>query len=132
MKNVSANRSRLTAIFVLALAVAVLPSLLHAADAPAIIGNWEGSMSAGGQSFRIQLHFTLSKEGAITGTLVSPDQSEQAIPVDKLEFKDSALHFEITAIGASYDGSFDKTKDEISGQWKQSGQTLALNVKRAK
>jgi uncharacterized protein len=127
-----ATKLRLAAIFTLILGFVVLPVLLHAATAPAVVGNWEGSISAGGQSLRIQFHFTQTKEGALVGTLVSPDQSADAIAIDKIEFKDPALHFEIAAIGGSYDGTYDKAKDEISGQWKQGGQSLALTVKRAK
>ena len=132
MTNMNAKKLRLAAIFTLILGFAVLPALIHAADAPAIVGNWEGSMSGGGQSYRLVLHFTQSKEGAVGGTLESPDQGPGSMAIDKVEFKDGALHFEITSIAASYDGTYDKAKDEISGQWKQSGQTLPLNVKRTK
>jgi uncharacterized protein len=132
MTTLRTTQFRLAAVFMFIFAIAVLPVLLHAADAPAIVGNWEGSISAGGQSLRIVLHFTQTKEGALAGTLESPDQGAGSMPIDKVEFKDAALHFEMTAIAATYDGSYDKAKDEISGTWKQSGQTLALTVKRVK
>lgn len=132
MTNICAKKLRLAAIFTFILGFAVLPALLHATDAPVIVGNWEGSISAGGQSLRIVLHITQGKEGALGGTLESPDQGPGAMAIDKVEFKDAALHIELTSIVASYDGTYDKAKDEISGQWKQSGQTLALNLKRAK
>jgi hypothetical protein len=132
MNKIDAKKFRRAVVFTLVLGLAVLPSLLRAADAPAIVGNWEGSISAGGQSLRVLLHFTQTKEGALAATLESPDQGPGAMAIDKIEFKDAALHFEITSIVASYDGSFDKAKDEISGQWKQSGQSLPLNFKRAK
>jgi hypothetical protein len=130
--NTSATPLRLATIFTLILGFAVLPALLHAADAPAVIGNWEGAISAGGQSLRIVLHFTQTKDGALAGTLESPDQGAGAMTIDKVEFKDGALHFEMAAIAATYDGTYDKAKGEISGTWKQSGQSLPLNVKRAK
>jgi len=132
MTKTQSTQLRLATIFTLILGFAVLPALLHAAATPAIVGNWEGSIAVGAQSLRIQLHFTQTKEGALTGTLVSPDQGPDAIPIDKIDFKDAALHFEITAIAGTFDGSYDKAKDEISGTWKQSGQSLPLNVKRAK
>ena len=132
MTNMHAKNFRFATIFALVLAFAVLPALLHAADAPAIVGNWEGTMSAAGQSYRIVLHFTQTKEGALAATLESPDQGPGAMAIDKVEFKDAALHFEITPIAAAYDGTYDKAKDEISGTWKQSGQAIPLNVKRAK
>jgi hypothetical protein len=132
MTNMNAKKLRLAAIFTLILGFAVLPALLHAADAPAVVGNWEGSISAGGQSLRIVIHVAQSKEGALGGTLESPDQGPGSMAIDKVEFKDAAFHFEITSIAASYDGTYDKAKDEISGQWKQSGQTLPLNMKRVK
>ena len=132
MINLRVPLLRLAAVFTLILGFAVLPALLHAAAAPVIVGNWEGSISAGGQSLRIQFHFTEAKDGSLAGTLVSPDQTDQAIAIDKIEFKDPTLHFEIAAIGGAYDGSYDKAKDEITGTWKQGGQALPLNVKRAK
>jgi len=132
MTNHHAKQLRLAAVFTFIFAIAVLPVLLHAADASPIVGNWEGSISAGGQSLRIVLHFTQTKEGALAGTLESPDQGAGSMPIDKVEFKDAALHFEMTAIAATYDGTYDKAKDEISGTWKQSGQSLPLTVKRAK
>jgi hypothetical protein len=132
MTNIYGKKLRLAAIFTLILGFAILPALLHAADAPAVVGNWEGAISAGGQSLRIVIHITQSKEGALGGTLESPDQGPGAMAIDKVDFKDAAFHFEITSIAAAYDGTYDKAKDEIAGQWKQSAQTLALNVKRAK
>jgi hypothetical protein len=132
MTNLHTPKLRLAAVFTLILGFAVLPALLHAADAPAIVGNWEGSISVGAQSLRLQLHFTQNKDGALAGTMVSPDQSDQSIAIDKIDFKDPKLHFEITAIGGVYDGSYDKAKDEISGTWQQGGQSLPLNVKRSK
>jgi hypothetical protein len=132
MTNIHAKKLRLATIVTLILGIAVLPALIHAADAPAIVGNWEGSMSAGGQSYRLVIHFTQTKEGALAATLESPDQGPGAVAIDKIEFKDAALHFEITSIAATYDGTYDKAKDEISGSWKQSGQTFPLNVKRVK
>src|SRR5882724_543981 len=132
MTNLHTPKLRLAAVCTLILGFAVLPALLHAADAPAIVGNWEGAISVDAQSLRIQLHCMQTKEGALAGTLVSPDQSADAIPMDKIDFKNPILHFEIAAIGGTYDGSYDKAKDEISGTWKQGGQSLPLSVKRAK
>jgi hypothetical protein len=132
MTDIHATKLRLAVALTLVLGLAVLPALLQAAAAPAIVGNWEGALSVGAQSLPVQLHFTQAKDGTLTGTLVSPTQSNEAIPMDKVDYKEPTLHFEVPAIAGSYDGSYDKAKDEISGQWKQGGQSLPLVVKRAK
>jgi hypothetical protein len=102
------------------------------AEAPAVVGNWEGAISAGGQSLHLVVHITEAKDNSLSATMDSPDQNSMGIPIDKIEFKDPSLHFEITPIGGIYDGSLNKGKSEIAGHWKQAGQDLELNMKRAK
>jgi hypothetical protein len=120
---------------VFAFAIAITPVLLHAAaaPAPAVIGNWEGSISAGEQSLRLVIHVTQDKDGGLTGTMDSLDQGANGIPLNNVSFKDPKVHYEIGGTYPGfYDGSYDKAKDEISGHWQQAGQDLTLNLKRAK
>lgn len=132
MKQAFRKNIRLAMVVAFALTVAALPALLHARPAaPGVVGNWQGALNAGGQSLRIVLHFTQAKDDSLSGSLESPDQGPGTIAMDKIDFKDPTLHFEITSIGGIYDGSVNKDKSEITGHWKQGGQDFELNLKRA-
>ena len=60
----------------------------------------------------------------------SPDQHVTGMGIDKIEFRDAKLHFEMAQIGGVYDGALDPAKSEITGHWKQGGQDMDLNLKR--
>ena len=97
---------------------------------PTIVGDWDGSLNAGGNSLRVVLHVTQGKDGKLTGTLDSPDQGATGIPISSITYKEPALHFEIEKFGAGYDGTMNKEQSEIKGDWKQGGGTLPLVLKR--
>ncbi len=136
------RRLCLTGALVLAFAIAVTPALLRAApsstpapaDAPAVIGNWEGTLSVGGNSLRLVVHFTQDKDGVLAGSIDSLDQEgSNGMPLSNISYKEPKVHFELAVESPGiYDGSYDKAKDEISGHWQQSGQDLPLVLKRAK
>jgi hypothetical protein len=132
----------LAGALVVACAIAVAPVFLSAAsplaivpaDAPAIIGNWEGTLSAGGASLRLVVHLTQGKDGALAGTMDSLDQEgANGMPLSNISYKEPKLHFDLAIEPpGAYDGSYDKDKNEISGHWQQGGQDLTLLLKRAK
>lgn len=49
-----------------------------AALTPPIVGDWQGALSAGGNSLRMVLHVTQDNESKLTGTVDSPDQTIEA------------------------------------------------------
>ena len=129
-----ARKFQFVVVVAFALSIAIMPSFLKAApaEAPSVAGDWKGAMSAGGNTFHLVVHIAQEKDGSLSGNMISTDQNPTPIAFDKIEFKDPALHFEITAIGGIYDGSLNKEKSEIAGHWKQSGQDLDLNLTRSK
>ena len=52
------------------------------------------------------------------------------IAITSITCKEPALHFEIEKFRASYDGTINKHKSEITGNWKQNGLSLPLVFKR--
>lgn len=108
-------------------ALAILPALAHAAPAPPVVGNWQGTLSAGGQSFRLILHVTQAKDETLSATMDSLDQGANALPLEKVEYKEPKFHFELGGPApAVFDGAYDKSKSEISGHWMQSGMDFPL------
>lgn len=102
-----------------------------AAPAPAVVGDWNGTISTGSSSMRAVIHVAQDKDGKLTGTMDSPDQGAAGIVISTITYKEPALHFEIEKFGASYDGTMNKDNSEITGNWKQGAATLPLNLKRA-
>src|SRR5262249_62179407 len=54
-----------------------------------------------------------------------------ALPVDVISLKDGAVHFEMKRLLAAFDGTLNKEGSEIAGQFKQSGASFPLTLKRA-
>ncbi|MGA3186331.1 MAG: hypothetical protein ABSF22_04410 [Bryobacteraceae bacterium] len=100
-----------------------------ASDSPAI-GDWEGKLDTGSGSLRVVVHISQSPEGKWTASLDSPDQAAAGIPIDKLTYKEPDLHFAIEPLESSFDGKMNHEHTEITGEWKQSGLSLPLLLKR--
>jgi hypothetical protein len=94
-------------------------------------GNWQGTLEAGGTTFRLILKITKRADGSYTATLDSPDQANNNMPINVLTATGDSLTFEMKYIGASYEGKFNKEHTEVSGNWHQGGGALPLTLKRA-
>ena len=91
---------------------------------------WEGVLEVRTQKLRLVLRLVKLAEGKLTGKLDSPDQpGVQGLPLEVLTFKEGVLHFELSLIGASYDGKANRDNTEVIGQWQQSGLQLPLTFK---
>lgn len=92
-----------------------------------IEGTWNGELDT--QSAKLPLVITITKKAkGYTSTLASPQQSSQEFPVDKTDFSNNELTFEIGSINAGYKGVY-KT-DHFEGDFIQNGQKLKLNLYR--
>lgn len=117
----------------LALGLALAPGLARGEKAPAVVGDWEGTLDAGMQGkLRVVLHVTQAKDGALAATLDSPDQNATDIPVTVITYQEPVLHFESEPIKGIYDGNMNKENSEIAGEWKQNGATFPLVFKHVK
>lgn len=95
-----------------------------------IEGNWLGTLAAGGITLRLVLKVSKGPDEKLTGKIDSLDQGANNLPIDTLVFQNARLRFEMTPLGASYEGTMSKEGTEISGEWKQGGATLPLVFKR--
>ncbi len=105
-----------------------------------IIGTWQGTLDVSGAApqqvkpgttMRLVLHVQKGSDGALTGTLDSPDQGARDLPIDTVTLKDGAVHLQLNQIFASYDGQLNAGGREISGQWKQGPLTMPLVFKKS-
>ncbi len=90
-------------------------------------GAWSGVL--GGQ-LHIVVTIEKSSAGELAGTLNSVDQ-HAILKLDKISLNNSSVHFEVPRVGGVYDGSLNKSGDQISGSWTQSGAPAQpLDLKR--
>lgn len=108
----------------LLLVLILLAQTFYAQD---LTGSWKGELDLGGM--QLPLIFNIKKENnAYTSTAKSPKQGDKTITVDKTEFKNNELIFEMNELGASYTGHY-KT-DHFEGTFSQNGRTFPLNLFR--
>jgi hypothetical protein len=102
-----------------ALAVAVLTlAVACIAQAQDAVGDWQGTLEAGGGELRIVLHITKAADGSLKATMDSPDQGIVGMPVDSLVLDGSRLKFAVTVVKGSYEGNL-KNASFITGNWSQ-------------
>ena len=71
-------------------------------------------------------------DGSFTGKLDSPDQGANDLPIEGVTWKDGKFAFALKEVNATYEGKVTETRSEVTGDWKQSGQTIPLTFKREK
>jgi uncharacterized protein len=120
---------------VFAVGLVILPAVLLAATGSDVVGNWEGALDAGAQGkLRIVVHISQSKDSSLSGTMDSPDQGATGIAITKITYDAPKLHFECASIpgDAHFDGTVSNDKTQITGDWSQGGNSLPLNLSKAK
>lgn len=106
----------------LLLVLIVLAQTFYAQE---IAGSWKGELDLGGMTLPLVLD--VKKENNIyVSTAKSPKQGDQIITVDKTEFLNSELVFEMKALGASYKGQY-KT-DHFEGTFTQNSRSFPLSL----
>jgi hypothetical protein len=110
-----------------------ITSRASAVDAPAIVGDWEGTLDPGAQPKKhIVVHISAAQDGTLTGTIDYPDENASGILITAITYKQSALHFESSASQSIYDGTMKQDNSQITGTWKQGAERLDLVLKRTR
>lgn len=95
------------------------------------IGNWSGIISL--PTGKLEMIFKIS--GDDSGTLVSkldvPAQGAKDLPVAETKISGDSLLLNVAMILGKFEGKF-ITDSTIEGNWKQSGMTFALSLKKTK
>lgn len=103
-----------------ALAACALALVLSpAARAQDAAGDWHGKLILPTGELRIGVAIKPKAEGGFEGALLSPDQTEAAIPIDDIKADGGALSFAIRRIGATYQGRWDPAQRTWVGTFHQ-------------
>lgn len=106
--------------------------VLAAADTttPGFAGTWQGELTVPTGSLRVVFNLARSDSGDLTGTLDSPDQGAQGIPIGEVLVDADTLRVSIPSISGAFAGVADDDRQAINGTWYQGGTRLPLNLKR--
>ena len=99
-----------------------MAAMSGAALAQDAAGDWHGTLNVpnGGPTLRVGLTVKAKAGGGYEGTIASPDQSPNTMPLDTVKVENGALTFAIAAIMGSYSGKWDAAKKAWVGEWTQS------------
>lgn len=115
-------KSTRRALLLLAI-VAVLPRF-GLAQAPNtsndLTGTWKGELGTGEGKLHLVLAFTKAASGELSGTLQSVEQGA-TLPMDTVTVRDTAVRFELKAVGGIYEGTLNTAGSEMKGTWTQTG-----------
>jgi pimeloyl-ACP methyl ester carboxylesterase len=94
-----------------------------------VTGTWEGTLDAGTAQLRLVVHVTRADDGALTGTLDSPDQGATAIPLTAVEGGEGRLAFSVQSLGVSFEGTLG-TDGGVTGTFTQGPVSLPLTLRQ--
>ncbi|MFQ5530617.1 MAG: alpha/beta hydrolase family protein, partial [Gemmatimonadota bacterium] len=89
-----------------------------------VVGDWSGSLQAGGAEFFLVLHVTES-EDALSATIDSPDQGAYGIEASSTIYANDTLTVTFAAIAGEYVGTLSE-EGKLVGTWTQGGGTFPL------
>ena len=111
---------------ILSTLLALLPFL---AFSQTISGNWYGLLDAMGTELTIVLHLSQAEDGSLNGTMDIPDQDVYGLEIDELSLEDRTFRFEMTDLGATYQGTLSSLG--LKGDFSQAGFDFPLNFSKA-
>ena len=100
-----------------------------AQTASKVDGIWLGTLTAGGQTLRVQVHLQTLSSGQ-TGSLDSLDQGAMGLPCEKLKLDGDHFSFEVPTVKGTWKGTLSTDGNELRGTWSQGAGELALNMTR--
>ena len=74
------------------------------AAAQEAIGDWQGTLDAGGQKLRLVFHVAQGPDGKLTGTIDSLDQGAFGIPLGDVVLESDRLTIAVPPVSGSYAG----------------------------
>jgi len=93
-------------------------------------GVWFGLMEKHPAKIRLIMKIAKGEDGALTGTLTSPDQGGKEVPIGTILLDGKIISMSLPSMYATYLAEMDGEGRAMYGSWEQTGQTMTLNFKR--
>ena len=109
-------RAALSRIFLFLVMLPAIPaSNLFAQQKPDIAGDYSGVLGP----LHLKLHIAAAADGALSGTLDSPDQGSNGIPCSDFQYDGKSLSFAVPAVHGTWKGTVDESGQTLNGTWSQ-------------
>ncbi|MES3629709.1 MAG: hypothetical protein PPP56_06045 [Longimonas sp.] len=92
-----------------------------------IEGSWKGTLEIQQADFRLIFHVERGEEGELIGTMDSPDQGAEGIPISAVSVEEETVVFEVDAIDGRFEGEW-TDEGALEGAWLQGGQSFPLEL----
>jgi CubicO group peptidase (beta-lactamase class C family) len=90
-------------------------------------GDWSGTLDVNASvSLPLVVHIKRDDAGALSGTMDSPSQGANGIPLAEVAGAGRSLAFKVPAVQGSYKGQWDKSSKSWKGEWSQGGMSWQL------
>jgi serine-type D-Ala-D-Ala carboxypeptidase/endopeptidase len=123
------RRKRVVPLVPALIGIIAIASAAVATPPPNLVGDWSGSLVAGGQTLRLVLHVTAESAGKLKVSLDSVDQGAMGLPGDKAILNGSNFSFEIPSVHGNYHAAIAPGGNSMNGTWSQ-GVPLPLEFTR--
>jgi len=111
------------------LALAPAQETAKPALASAVSGIWLGTVHAGPQTLRVQVHLQADTEGGLTCVVDSIDQHRFGIPCSNVLVNGALVSFDVPTVGGKWTAAISSDGKTLTGTWTQ-GRPLPLVLER--
>ena len=95
-----------------------------------LAGTWFGLMEKPPARIRVVMTIARGEDGTLSGTMRSPDQGDEEVPIDSLSFEGTAVNMTVGSLYATYQAEMNGDGSTMLGTWNQTGRTMTLEFKR--
>jgi uncharacterized protein len=108
---------------------ATAPATATAPKAASLDGTYTGTLQAGEAQLHLVLHLSHNSRGELHATLDSLDQGVFAIEASSVNLASGTLNFEVSSVGAQFEGKISPDHKLIDGKWSQGSASLPLSFR---
>jgi hypothetical protein len=96
-----------------------------------VSGNWQGEATTKDGPVRLAVHLWPYQNGKqLVGFGEILNRNDESLFIDPISFNEPDLHFEIRLVSGAFDGKINAQGTVIEGNWKHSGASAPLVLKR--
>ncbi len=93
-------------------------------------GDWEGSLQAPNQAFRVLFHFRNQTDNTIEATIDTPDTNAMGLPLNDVKQTGQKVEFGIRVAHARFQGTLNQEGTEIVGQFGHGENQMPLTLRK--
>jgi pimeloyl-ACP methyl ester carboxylesterase len=119
--------------FIIVFIFLILPGFQTDAQEPnsKAVGNWSGKLDLPGQKLEIIFKIAADENRKLTSKMDVPLQGTKDLPVKETTLNGDSMNLNVAMVAGKFEGRF--TNDTIiEGNWKQSGITFPLTLKKSR